>query len=73
MKNTKLVLKVFKIHTRQRLSQYICNLLICAHILELYGSLLHHVLNVEIPYFYVLCLIVEHLVLCHLHASLVIT
>ena len=50
--------------------------------MELYSSLLHHVMNVELPNFYVLCLIMEHRVLClimehkvlcHLHASLVIT
>ena len=73
MDNTNLVSEVFKLHMRQRLSQHICNLLICAHILDLYSSLLHHVTNVKIPYLYVLRLIMEHMVLCHLHVALVIT
>ena len=58
---------------RQRLSQHIYNLLICAHILEFYSSLLHHVTNVEISDLYVLCLIMEHEVLCRVHIALVIT
>jgi hypothetical protein len=70
---TKLVSEVLKLHTRHRLSQDICNLLICANILELYSSLLYHVTNVVIPDLYVLCLIMEHWVLCHLYATLVIT
>jgi hypothetical protein len=70
---TKLVSEVLKLHTRQRLSQHICNLLICANILELYNSLLHHVTIVVIPDLNVLRLIVEHWVLCHLFATLVIT
>ena len=73
MDNTKLVSEVFKLHTRQRLSQHICNLLICAHILELYNSLLHHVTNIEVSYLYVLRLIMEHGVLCLIHVSLVLT
>ena len=71
--NTKLVLEVLNLHTRQRISQHICYLLICANILELYNSLLHHVTNVVIPDLYVLHLIMEHWVLCHLYATLVIT
>jgi hypothetical protein len=51
---TKLVSKVFKLYTRQRLGQHICNLLICANILELYSSPLHHITNVVILDFYVL-------------------
>jgi hypothetical protein len=70
---TKLVSKVFKLYTRQRLGQQICNLLICANILELYNSSLHHITNIVIPDFYVLRLIMEHRVLCHLYATLVIT
>ena len=73
MNNTKIVSEVFKLHSRQRLSQHIYNMLIYAHILELYSSLLHHVTNVEVQDFYVLRLIMEHRVLCHLHAVLVIT
>jgi hypothetical protein len=57
---TKLVSEVFKLHTRQRLGQHICNLLICANILELYNSSLHHITNVVIPDLYVLRLIMEH-------------
>ena len=58
--NTKLVSKVFKLYPRQRLRQYISNLFINTYILELYGSLLHHISNVEIPDFYVLQSIMEH-------------
>jgi hypothetical protein len=57
---TKLVSKVLKLHTRKRLSQLICNLLICANILELYNSLLHHDTNVVIPDLYVLRFIMKH-------------
>ena len=71
--NTKLVSEVLKLHMRQRLGQHICNLLICANILELYSSLLHHVMNVVILDLYVLRLIMEHCVLCHLYATFVIT
>jgi hypothetical protein len=50
---TKLVSKVFKLYTRQRLGQHIYNLLICPNILELYISSLHHITNVVILDFYV--------------------
>jgi hypothetical protein len=46
---TKLASKVFKLYMRQRLGPHICNLLICANILELYNSSLHHITNVVIP------------------------
>jgi hypothetical protein len=52
--NTKLVSEVLKLHMTQRLGQHICNLLICANILELYNSPLHHIMNVVIPDLYVL-------------------
>ena len=71
--NTKLVSEVLKLHTRQRLGQHICNLLICANILELYNSPLHHITNVVISDVYVLRLIMEHWVICYLYATLVIT
>jgi hypothetical protein len=51
---TKLVSKVLKLYTRQRLGQHICNLFICANILELYSSSLHHIMNEVIPDLYVL-------------------
>jgi hypothetical protein len=70
---TNLVSKVLKLHMRERLSQHIYNLLICANILELYSSLMHHVTNLVIPDLYVIHLIMEHWVLCHLYATLVIT
>ena len=72
-KNTKLVLKVFVLYSRQRLHQHINNLFISTHILELYVSLMHHISNVEISDFYVLRSIVEHWGLCHLYTTLVIT
>jgi hypothetical protein len=70
---TKIVSKVLKLHTRQRLSKHICYLLIYANILELHNSLLYHVTNVVIPDLNVLHFIMEHWVLCHLYATLVIT
>jgi hypothetical protein len=70
---TNLVSKVLKLYMIQRLGQHICNMLIRANILELYGSPLHHITNVVIPDFYVLRLVMEHMVLCHLYATLVIT
>jgi hypothetical protein len=51
---TKLVSKVLKLYTRHGLGQYIYNLLICANTLELYSSPMHDIMNVVIPYFYVL-------------------
>jgi len=71
--NTKLVSEVLKLHTRQRLGQHICNLLIYANILELYSSPLHHITNVVILDLYVLRLIMEHWVLYHIYTNLVIT
>jgi hypothetical protein len=50
---TKLVSKVLKLYTRQRLGQHICNLFIRANIMELYGSSLHHIMNIMILDFYV--------------------
>ena len=70
---TKLVSEVLKLHTRQRLGQHICNLLICANILELYISPLQYITNVVILYFCVLQLIMEHGVILHLYVTLVIT
>jgi hypothetical protein len=57
---TNVFLKVIKLYTRHSLGQYIFNLLICPNILELYSSPLHHIMNVVIPYFYVLLLFMEH-------------
>jgi hypothetical protein len=71
--NTNLVLEVLKIHKRQRLIQYISNLLIYANILDLYNSPLHHIMNVVVPNIYVLQIIIEHWVLRHLYIALVIT
>jgi hypothetical protein len=70
---TKLVSKVLKLYTRQRLGQHIYNLLIYANILELYGSSLHHITDVVILDFYVFLLVMEHKVLFHIYETLVIT
>jgi hypothetical protein len=51
---TKLVSKVLKLYTRQRLGQHICNLLINANIMEFYSSSLHHIMNEMILDLYVL-------------------
>jgi hypothetical protein len=50
---TKLISKVLKLYTRQRLGEHTCNLFIRANILELYGSSLHHITDVMILDFYV--------------------
>ena len=71
--HTKLISKVFELHSGQRFRQHINNLFISTHILELYGSFLHNVSNVEIPNFYVLWSVVEHRVLCHIYTALVVT
>ena len=67
--NTKLISKVFKLYSGKTLCQHINNLFIGTHILELYGSLLYHISNVEISDFYVLRSIMEQWVLCHLWLS----
>jgi hypothetical protein len=51
---TKLVSKVLKLYMRHRLGQHICNMFICANILELYSSSRHHIMNEVIPDLYVL-------------------
>jgi hypothetical protein len=51
---TKLVSKVFKLYTRQRLGEHISNMFIRANIMEFYGSSLHHITNEVILYLYVL-------------------
>jgi hypothetical protein len=67
---TKLVLKVLKLYTRQRLGQHICNLFICANIMELYGSSLHHITNEVRSDLYVL---LAHHGAHHLYTTMVIT
>jgi hypothetical protein len=59
---TKFVSKVLKLYTRQRLGQHICNMFICANIMELYSSSLHHIINEVIQDIYVLRLIMEHII-----------
>jgi hypothetical protein len=43
--HTKLVSKVYKLFPKQRLGENAHNLLICGYVLELYCSLLYHVLD----------------------------
>jgi hypothetical protein len=66
---TKLVSKVLKLYTRQRLGQHINNLFIRANIMELYGSSLHHITNEVISDLYVLRLIMEHIIFIQLWLS----
>jgi hypothetical protein len=66
---TKLVSKVLKLFTRQRLGQHICNLFICVNIMEIYSSSLHHIMNEVIPDLYVLQLIMEHIIFRQLWLS----
>jgi hypothetical protein len=66
---TKLVSKVLKLDTRQRLGQHINKLFIRANIMELYGSSLHHITNEMIPDLYVLRLIMEHIIFIQLWLS----
>jgi hypothetical protein len=51
---TKLISKVLKLYMRQRIGQHIYNLFICANILEIYISSLHHIMNEVISDLYVL-------------------
>jgi hypothetical protein len=66
---TKLVSKLIKLYTRHRLGQHICNLFICANILELYNSSLHHIMNEVILGLYVLRLTMEHIIFIQLWLS----
>jgi hypothetical protein len=66
---TKLVSKVLKLYTRQRLGQHISNMFIRANIMELYVSSLHHITNEVIPDLYVLRLIMEHIIFIQLWLS----
>ena len=52
--------------------QYINNLLINTHILEVDGSLLYHIPYIKISNFYMLQFVMEHQILCHLYTSLVV-
>jgi hypothetical protein len=60
---------VLKLYTRQRIGQHICNLFICANILELYSSPLHHIMDEVIPDLYVLRLIMGHVIFIQLWLS----
>jgi hypothetical protein len=51
---TNIVSEVLKLHMRQSLGQHSYNMLICANVLELYSSPLHHIMNVVVPDLYVL-------------------
>ena len=70
---TKLVIEIFELCSRSRLGQYISNLLIDTHILELNGSLLYHIPYIEISIFYMIRFVMEHRILCHLYTTLVVT
>ena len=70
--NSKLVLEVLKLHSRQRLGQNVGSLLICHHILELHCSSLHHIPDIVILDLNVLRLVMEHWVLRQLHTTLVV-
>ena len=66
---TKLVSKVLKLYMRQRLGQHICNMFIYAHIMEFYGSSLHHIMNEVILDFYVLRLVKDRALLPNINSS----
>ena len=66
-------MKKIELCSRQRLGQYINNLLIDTHILELDGSILYHIPYVEMLDFYMLLFVMEHHILCHLYTTLVVT
>jgi hypothetical protein len=66
---TKLISKVLKLYTRQRLGQHIDNLFIHANIMELYGFSLQHITNEVIPDLYVLRLIMEQIIFIQLWLS----
>ena len=71
--NSKLVPEVLKLHSRQRLGQYIGYMLVCRNIVELHWSYLHHIPDIVISDLDVLRLVMEYWVLGQLHTILVVT
>ena len=71
--HTKLASEVLKLHPGQGLGENIRCLFFCRNILELYCSLLHHVSDVVVFDPDMLRPIMEHWILGHLDATLVIT
>jgi hypothetical protein len=58
--HTKLVSEVFKLLSRQRLSQHVCYLLVGRNILELYCSLLYHLSDIMVLDLDMLGLVMTH-------------
>jgi hypothetical protein len=52
--HAKLVSEVLILHSKQRLGENVCYLLICGYVLELHSSSLYHVLNVMVFDLYML-------------------
>ena len=73
LENTKLLPEVLKLHYGQWLGSHISYMLIRRNILELHCSPLHHIPDIVILDLDVLRLVMEHWILCQLHATLVVT
>jgi hypothetical protein len=67
LNHTNLVSKVHKLHSRHRLAQRVCYLLICSDILKLHFSLLHHISDIMVLDLDMLGLVMKHQVLQQLH------
>jgi hypothetical protein len=52
--HSKLVSEVLILHSRQRLGENVCYLLICGYVSEIHNSSLHHVLDVMLFDIYML-------------------
>ena len=63
LENTKLLSKVFKLHSGQWLCQHISYLLVRQKILEIHFSSLHHIPNIVIFDLDMLRIVMEHMVL----------
>jgi len=63
LRHSKLVSKLYKLHSRQRLGENVCNFVICGYVLELHYSLLHHVSDEVIFDLHVLQPVMKHWIL----------
>ena len=72
LENTKILLKVLKLHPSQWICQHISYLFLHRNILELHYFLLHHILDIVILDLDMLRLVMEHRVLQQLHTTLVV-
>ena len=71
--HAKLIYEVYKLCLRQRLGENVHNLIICGYVLELYFSLLYHVLDEVIFYLNVLRPVIKYYIFWNLDTTLIIT